>query len=139
MAIFKEIENEFKAKFNYHKIKEVRIIQTEEGTQLRILTESYVNKDARIEGAKAILIENIIEKADFAVKPFYEILKAKFEMFKDGEDDFEDNWKQKNVQKSVFSIQNQNGELIKQWSEIDSEDIEFKVSEQISNESVKQV
>lgn len=117
MGIKKEIENEYKAKFNYHKISEVRIFTVNGVSQLRITTESYVDKEARKAGAKAVKTENIIENADFALTPFYALLKAKFPMFQDGEDDFNDEWKTIEESRPQYTQQTPSGELLAQWEE----------------------
>lgn len=127
MGIKKEIENEYKAKFNYHKISEVRILTVNGVTQLRIMTESYVDKDARKAGAKAVKTENIIENAEFALNPFYALLKAKFPMFQDGEDDFSDDWKGAESGKPQYTQQTPSGDLIAQWEEAEIIDNESEV------------
>lgn len=117
MAIVKSIENEYKAKFDYHKVSDIHILVTDNDIQLRIIVDSYVNKEARKQGARAVQTENIIQHADFAVKPFYELLKAKFGMFQDGEDDYDDAWKTAEDTPPLFTQQTPDGELIGQWTE----------------------
>lgn len=88
MALIKEIENSYGVTFNYHKIGDVRILKTKAGTQLRITVESYLDKEARRNGKQPIKTEAIIEHAEFALDPFYALLKAKFPEFS-GLDDTE--------------------------------------------------
>lgn len=117
MAIVKSIENEYKAKFDYHKVSDIHILVTDNDIQLRIIVDSYVNKEARKQGARAVQTENIIQHADFAVKPFYELLKAKFGMFQAGVDDYDDAWKTAEDTPPLFTQQTPDGELIGQWTE----------------------
>lgn len=120
MAIKKDIENEYKAKFNYHKISEVRIFASEGDISLFITTESYVDKEARHSGAKAVKMENIITHADFAMSPFYALLKAKFPMFQNGIDDLdEDTEKTETRPETLFTQQTPAGDLIDRWNEED--------------------
>lgn len=123
MAINKELENQYQVKFNYHKIHSVRILTDEDGIQLRIVTASYANKEARKNGAKAVLTENIIQNADFAMNPFYALLKAKFPSFSDGLDDFDDAWKSA-PGRVLYAQQTMEGQTIQQWTENKTEDEE---------------
>lgn len=122
MAIEKEIENEYQAKFNYHKISEVRLFNIDGDIQLHIMTESYVSKEARMSGAKAVKTENIIQHADFAMTPFYALLKAKFPLFKDGIDLLEDNEVQETKPETEYVQQTPAGNLIDAWKESDREE-----------------
>lgn len=93
MAIDKAVENEYGAAFNYHKIRDVRIINNEQkGIQLFITVYSYLNKQARIEGKQPTIRQCIIDNADFAMTPFYALLKAKFPDFA-GVDDMDNSFK----------------------------------------------
>lgn len=117
MAIQKQIRNEYAAVFTYHRISDVEIFTVDGDVQLRIVTESYIDKEARKNGARAIKTENIIEHADFALTPFYALLKAKFPMFFEGTDDFDDDWKEKPVKKACFTQQTADGKLLQKWQE----------------------
>ncbi len=121
MGIKKDIENEFRANFNYHKIAEVTIFKQGRDMQLRIITESYVDKAARLAGARAVKVENIIQHADFAMTPFYALLKAKFPMFANGIDDFDDDIEplQESQPAPFFTQQTASGDLIDHWNEND--------------------
>lgn len=88
MAIIKDVETSYGTIFNYHKIGDVKIIKTNDEIQLRITVESYLNKEARIEGKQPVITEAIILNADFALNPFYALLKAKFPEF-EGIDDMD--------------------------------------------------
>lgn len=123
MAIQKDVLTEFNTTFRYHKIVEVNILTTDAGIQLRIVTDSYLDKESRQKGARAIRMENIISGADFALSPFYGLLKAKFPMFAEGDDDFEDSWKKPEYPvEPVFTQQTPRGDLIAQWKETDKEE-----------------
>lgn len=89
MALKKGIENLYGVEFSYHKVVQVRLQSGNEGVQLKIVTASWRDKQARIEGKKPIVTENVIENASFALNPFYSLLKAKFPDFSDAEDDWE--------------------------------------------------
>ena len=121
MGIKKDIENDYKVKFNYHRIAAVEIFKDGRDIQLRIITESYVNKEARLAGAKAVKVENIINHADFAMAPFYALLKAKFPMFMNGLDDFDDDIEpvQETKPDASFTQQSPQGELLARWTEND--------------------
>ena len=94
MAINKEIENEYGAKFRYHKLREVRIINDDKiGVQLTMTVYSWLDKQARIDGKQPTVRQCIIDGADFAMTPFYALLKSKFNNFDDGKDDFDNSFK----------------------------------------------
>lgn len=94
MAIDKQVENEYGAKFTYHKLREVRIINDDNiGVQLTLTVQSWLNKQARIDGKMPTVRQCIISNADFAMTPFYALLKAKFEEFSHGTDDFDNSFK----------------------------------------------
>lgn len=122
MAIQKNVLTEFNTEFKYHKIVEVNILSNDNGIQLRIVTDSYLDKESRQKGARAIRMENIISGADFAFSPFYNLLKAKFPMFADGDDDFEDSWKGVEKPEVMYTQQTPRGELINQWKENEREE-----------------
>ncbi|MBO7731530.1 MAG: hypothetical protein J6S67_03235 [Methanobrevibacter sp.] len=93
MAIAGNVENEFGAQFTYHKIKDVRITSDDKnGITLSITVQSWINKQARIDGKQPSVRQCIILSADFAMTPFYELLKAKFTDF-DQDDDFDNSFK----------------------------------------------
>lgn len=117
MAIVKGIENIYGAKFSYHKLSDVRIAVTANGIQLRMIVESYMDKDARKTGKQPVRTENIIENADFALTPFYKLLKAKFEDYAGSEDDFEDSWKPAADKNIVLTQQTPQGQLISKHEE----------------------
>ncbi|MCQ2242086.1 hypothetical protein [Treponema sp.] len=129
MAISKDIENEYRATFKYHKIREVKIWNTEDGPAIRIVTESYIDKEARKTGAKAVLTENIIQNADFALTPFYALLLSKFPMFAGGTDDFDDEWKEGVKPEPLFTQQTASGQMLAQWKEAKPEEPEAKPEE----------
>lgn len=121
MAIVKGIENIYGAKFSYHKLSDVRIAVTANGIQLRMIVESYMDKDARKTGKQPVRTENIIENADFALTPFYKLLKAKFADYAGSEDDFEDSWKTNELEetkkKITYTQQTVQGKLISKYEE----------------------
>lgn len=94
MAIDKAVENEYGAAFTYHKLRDVRVINNEKGgVQVVMNVYSWINKQARIDGKQPTIRQCIIDNADFAMTPFYALLKAKFEEFSDGADDFNNDFK----------------------------------------------
>lgn len=94
MAIDMPVENEYGAQFNYHKLREVRIINSENtGVQLTLTVDSWLDKQARIDGKQPTVRQCVIQGADFAMTPFYALLKAKFTEFSDGTDDFDNSFK----------------------------------------------
>lgn len=117
MALTKGIENIYGASFNYHKISDVKIVVSDNGIQLRIIVDSFVDKDARKAGKKPVRTENIIEGADFALTPFYMLLKAKFGDFADASDDFDDAWKNKVTPQVIYTQQTPQGELLSKYRE----------------------
>lgn len=122
MAINKDVENEYGAKFNYHKLREIRVINDDKiGIQLVMNVYSWVNKQARIEGKAPTIRQCIIDNADFAMTPFYALLKAKFPDFATGEDDFDDSFKQPHDGVVEFVQQTQHGDLINRWEEAGSQ------------------
>ena len=116
MAIQKEVENEYGIDFKYHKISKVQIINNDAGVTLRMTVNSYADKQARIDGKQPTTRECIINGADFAMTPFYQLLKAKFPSFQDGNDDFEDDFKVKVYTEKTLTEQNDHG-AIAQWRE----------------------
>ena len=117
MALVKGIENSYGVKFSYHKIDNVKIVVTDKGIQLRMTVDSYVDKDARKNGKKPVRTENIIEGADFALTPFYMLLKAKFADYADADDDFIDDWKETKPAKITYTQQTPQGDLISHYEE----------------------
>lgn len=137
MAIGKAVENEYGAQFNYHKLREVRIINDDNiGVQLTLTVYSWLDKKSRIEGKQPTVRQCIISNADFAVDPFYALLKAKFPDFAKGEDDMDNSFKavKADVAKAgkaavrdvakvpVFTMQTAQGNLMKRWKEEPEED-----------------
>ncbi|MCQ2590791.1 MAG: hypothetical protein MJ179_10240 [Treponema sp.] len=121
MGIKKDIQNDYHVNFNYHRIAEVAIFKNDRDIQLHIITESYVSKEARLAGAKAVKVENVIQHADFALSPFYALLKAKFPMFQNGTDDLDDEIEEAQETKpdTCYTQQSPQGDLIAHWSEND--------------------
>ena len=127
MAIGKPVENEYGAQFTYHKLREVRIINDDNiGVQLTLTVYSWLDKKSRIEGKQPTIRQCIISNADFAVDPFYALLKAKFPDFAKGEDDMDNSFKALKVEKGpvrnaakvpVFTMQPAHGDLMKRWKE----------------------
>lgn len=118
MAISKNIENEYGAIFTYHKLQEVRII-SDDSVQLVMTVYSWINKQARIDGKQPTVRQCIIDRADFAMSPFYTLLKAKFDNFSFGADDMDNSFKQlQDVPlRPEFAEQTGLGQLIKRWNE----------------------
>ncbi|MBO7712204.1 MAG: hypothetical protein J6S85_01715 [Methanobrevibacter sp.] len=118
MAINKSVENEYGAQFNYHKVREVRIINGENGVQLGITVYSWINKEARINGKEPTVRRCIIQGADFAMAPFYALLKAKFKDFASGEDDLDNSFKtEKEKPDAEYIMQDGQNKLIRKWKE----------------------
>ena len=114
MAIDKAVENEYGAAFNYHKIKDVRIVNdANKDIQIFMTVYSYLDKQARIDGKQPTVRQCIIDNADFAMTPFYALLKAKFTDFA-GADDMDNSFKGERVAGPVKLIeQTMNGKLLK--------------------------
>lgn len=94
MAINHPVENEYGAQFTYHKLREIRIINSDKiGVQLTLTVESWLDKQARIDGKQSTVRQCVIMGADFAMTPFYTLLKAKFAEFGPGADDFDNSFK----------------------------------------------
>lgn len=122
MAIDKQVENEYGAQFSYHKLREVRIINDDKiGIQLTLTVQSWLNKKARINGKQPTVRQCIVDNADFALTPFYALLKAKFPEFSTGADDMDNSFKAvSDMPEGVeFSEQTASGKLIKRWKEAD--------------------
>lgn len=125
MAIDKSVENEYGAQFTYHKLREVRVINDDKaGVQVVLTVFSWINKQARIEGKQPTVRQCIISNADFAMTPFYALLKAKFEEFSHGMDDFDNKFKDVIVDgkkaapaAASFTVQTAQGQLMRRWSE----------------------
>ena len=119
MAINGAVENEFGIDFEYHKLREVRRINDDKiGVQLTLTVYSWANKQARIAGKKASVRQCIISGADFALTPFYAMLKAKFPDFTAGENDFDNDFKG-NLPPQVpeFFEQTGQGGMFRRWTE----------------------
>ena len=134
MAIEKDIENEYGAQFNYHKLREVRVINSDDtGVQLTLTVQSWIDKQARIDGKQPTTRQCIIMAADFAMTPFYALLKAKFDEFTAGEDDFDNSFKEQPEEESKtpeFFEQTGQGQLLRKWKEVDPEVTEEAAEEQ---------
>ena len=118
MAIDKAVENEYGAEFAYHKLRDVRIVNDEKiGIQLVMTVYSWINKQARIDGKEPTVRQCIIHDADFALSPFYALLKAKFPDFGDGADDYDNSFKAEHVASAEFVEQTGRGTLIRRWKE----------------------
>lgn len=115
MALQKGIENLYGIKFDYHRITDVHIIIADNGIQLRMTTASYADEEARRSGKEPIKTVNIIDNADFALTPFYMLLKAKFADFADAKDVFEE--KAEPAGRVIYTQQTQRGKLISQKEE----------------------
>lgn len=123
MAIVKDVETEFGNTFKYHKIRDVRIINSDKvGVQIGITVESYATKEARIAGKSPVKTENIITGADFALEPFYKLLTAKFDQYADADDDFDNSFKvtlaDTKGRKVRYSQQTVHGQKISEREEI---------------------
>lgn len=122
MAIVKDVETEFGNTFKYHKIRDVRIINSDKvGVQIGITVESYVTKEARIAGKSPVKTENIITGANFALEPFYKLLTAKFAQYADADDDFDNSFKavvENGKRKVRYSQQTVQGQKISEREEI---------------------
>jgi hypothetical protein len=118
MAIDKAVENEYGAAFQYHKIREVRIVNDEQaGIQIFMMVFSYLDKQARIDGKQPTIRQCIIDNADFAMTPFYALLKAKFKDFA-GTDDMDNSFKGEKLAGPVTLVQQTlNGKLLNKETE----------------------
>ena len=118
MAIDKAVENEYGAAFMYHKIREVRVVNDEKaGIQIFMTVYSYLDKQARIDGKQPTVRQCIIDNADFAMTPFYALLKAKFKDFA-GADDMDNSFKgQKNAGPVNLIQQTMIGKLLNKETE----------------------
>ena len=120
MAISKDVENEYGAKFAYHKLREARVINDDKtGVQVVLTVYSWLNKQARIDGKQPCVRNCIINGADFAMNPFYALLKAKFPEFTSGENDFDNSFKIVADPEPMFFEQTAQGQLINKWREAD--------------------
>lgn len=120
MAVIKEIENEFGAKFNYHKLQKVIIENTDNGVTIIMNVESYLNEDARKDGKVPTVRQCIINGADFALTPFYQILKGKFPEFQNCEDEMSNAFMQEEKKlkpKMTFLVQDQHYRNVQKWEE----------------------
>ena len=119
MAIIKGVENEFGIEFNYHKLREVRLVNDGDSVQLVLTVYSWIDKQARIDGKQPCMRQCIINGADFALNPFYALLKAKFKEFTNGENDFDDAFKgeRQPVAPEIYD-QTMQGQLFKSWKEV---------------------
>ena len=129
MAIGKAVENEYGAQFNYHKLREIRIINDDNiGVQLTLTVYSWLDKKSRIEGKQPTVRQCIISNADFAVDPVYALLKAKFPDFAKGEDDMDNSFKavktgaekapvRSMVRDPVYTVQTAQGRLLQRWKQ----------------------
>lgn len=122
MAISKNVENEYGAKFNYHKLQNIRIVNGSSGVQMTLTVQSWIDKQARIDGKQPTVRQCIISNADFALTPFYALLKAKFPDFTNGTDDFNNDFKKQSVAAEKasdvsYTVQTAQGQLFDRWQE----------------------
>jgi len=118
VAVNKKIENEYGAEFQYHKIRDVRITNTEAGIQLVMTVDSYLDKQARIAGKSPTTRQCIISGADFAMTPFYALLKAKFPEFVTAVDDMDNSFKQDQPKQDIQYIeQSSDYTMVNSWKE----------------------
>lgn len=119
MAIDKQVENEYGVKFTYHKLREVRIVNDDNiGVQLVLTVQSWIDKQARIDGKQPTVRQCIIMAADFAMTPFYQLLKAKFPEFEEGADDMDNGFKgEQPEQKPEFISQSNTGRVFNRFKE----------------------
>lgn len=145
MAIDKAVENEFGVQFTYHKLRDVRVINDDNtGVQLILTIQSWLDKQARIDGKQPTVRQCIISNADFAMTPFYALLKAKFTDFAQGADDMDNGFKAAKlnaakdapeVQKKdpIYTVQTAQGALMKRWKE-QAADVEAKEIKEAAEE-----
>ena len=129
MAIDKLVENEYGVQFTYHKLRDVRVINDDNtGVQLILTVQSWLDKQARIDGKQPTVRQCIISNADFAMTPFYALLKAKFTDFAQGADDMDNSFKavklnaakdapEEAKKKVIYTVQTAQGALMKRWKE----------------------
>ena len=118
MAIENAVENEYGVDFMYHKIREVRVINDDQiGVQLTMTVYSWRDKAARIEGKQPTVRQCIISGENFALSPFYILLKSKFPEFTEGSDDFDNSFKALAESEPQFFETSGNGKLINKWVE----------------------
>ena len=119
MAIAKEVENEYGVNFTYHKLHDVRVINDDGAGVCVVMTVfSWIDKEARINGKQPTKRQCIIDGADFAMTPFYALLKAKFPAFTDGENDMDNSFKGEiEPGKPHFFDQTAQGKLFGTWEE----------------------
>lgn len=150
MAIGKAVENEYGAKFNYHKLREVRVINDDNiGVQLILTVESYLDKDARIQGKQPTVRQCIISNANFAIDPFYALLKAKFPDFAKGNDDMDNSFKvvknnltdapvRNEAKEPVYTVQTAQGNLMQRWKEEQpAEEAAAETKEEVKEQEAK--
>lgn len=120
MAINKIILGQDGFDRTYHKIQDVHILIGDTGKiQLQMVVASWKDKDARKSGKEALFRQCSIVGADFAMTPFYALLKAKFPDYDDGNDDFDDVWKNKAKEPAVMVVQSRDGKLLSKCVEKD--------------------
>ena len=102
----------------------MRIINDDNiGVQLTLTVQSWLNKQARIDGKLPTVRQCIISNADFAMTPFYALLKAKFNEFSQGADDFDNSFKvpeggtERNSGDVEYTMQTAQGRLISRRKE----------------------
>ena len=122
MAIDKKVENEYGAEFTYHKLRDIRIVNDDKiGIQMTLTVQSWLNKQARIEGKQPTVRQCVIMNADFAMQPFYALLKAKFPEFAGGLDDMNNDFKKdsKPAGDVEYIQQTAQGQLIERHKDAD--------------------
>lgn len=102
MALKKNMPTLFGTKFNYHKIKSVAL-NFDTAPAVTISVESFADKDARMENMQPVRSEFRISCYDMDefMAGLYEVLKTKFPLFENAEDDFDDEWKDR-VEKITY-------------------------------------
>ena len=125
MAIDKKVENEYGAEFVYHKLRDIRIVNDDKiGIQMTLTVQSWLNKQARIEGKQPTVRQCVIMNADFAMQPFYALLKAKFPEFAGGLDDMNNDFKKDRAASGdvEYIQQTAQGALIERHKDIGSQE-----------------
>ena len=102
MALKKNMPTLFGTDFEYHKIKSVSL-DFDTAPAVTISVESFADKAARMEDMQPVRSEFRISNYDMDefMAGLYEVLKTKFPLFEDAEDDFDDEWKDR-VEKVTY-------------------------------------
>lgn len=102
MALKKNMPTLFGTDFEYHKIKSVAL-NFDTAPAVTISVESFADKEARKEEKQSVHSEFRVSNYDMTefMAGLYEVLKTKFPLFSDAEDDFDDDWKDR-VEKVTY-------------------------------------